>query len=91
MLKELISNRRFLVLFSLMFSIVCLLNVNYCILRSARNALVVADLGQGASSIPVFELCGTIRHAGFKFNRWLDLQFYQRLLETPLHPVDGSS
>jgi len=38
-----------------------------------------------------FELCGTIRHAGFKFKRWLDLQFYQRVLETPLHPVDGSS
>ena len=60
MLKELINNRRVLVLFSLMFSIVCLLNVNYCILRSARNALVVTDLGHGASSIPIFELCGTM-------------------------------
>jgi phosphinothricin acetyltransferase len=36
-----------------------------------------------------FEPCGTIRHAGFKFNRWLDLQFYQRLLDTPALPVDG--
>jgi AAA family ATP:ADP antiporter len=60
MLKELVINRRFLVLFSLMFSIVCLLNVNYCLLRGARNALVVTDLGQGASSIPLFELCGTM-------------------------------
>jgi len=60
MFKELLSNRRFLVLFSLMFGIVCMLNVNYCILRSARNALVVADLGSGASSIPVYELCGTM-------------------------------
>lgn len=60
MLKELTTNRRFLVLFSLMFGIVCLLNMNYCLLRSARNALVVVDLGQGASSIPIFELCGTM-------------------------------
>lgn len=47
-------------LFFLMFSIVCLLNVNYAILRSARNALAVADLGGGAGSIPWFELCGTM-------------------------------
>jgi AAA family ATP:ADP antiporter len=43
-----------------MFSIVCLLNVNYAVLRSARNALAVADLGGGAGSIPWFELCGTM-------------------------------
>ncbi len=60
MFKELTTNRRFLVLFSLMFGIVCLLNVNYCLLRSARNALAVVDLGHGASSIPIFELCGTM-------------------------------
>jgi L-amino acid N-acyltransferase YncA len=34
-----------------------------------------------------FELCGTIRHAGFKFDRWLDLQFYQLLLDTPSRPA----
>jgi len=45
-------------LFLLMMSIVGLLNVGYAILRSARNALVVADLGGGAQSIPWFELCG---------------------------------
>jgi AAA family ATP:ADP antiporter len=60
MLKELVTNRRFLVLFALMFGIVCLLNVNYCLLRSARNALAVVDLGHGASSIPIFELCGAM-------------------------------
>lgn len=48
------------ILFLLMFGIVCLLSINYGILRSARNALVVADLGKGASSIPIFELCGTM-------------------------------
>ncbi len=44
-----------------MFGIVSLLNVNYNILRSARNALVIADLGSGgAGSIPLFELIGTL-------------------------------
>lgn len=38
----------------------CLLNISYTILRSARNALVVADLGGGAGSIPWFELCGAM-------------------------------
>ncbi|HYR34076.1 MAG TPA: GNAT family N-acetyltransferase [Burkholderiales bacterium] len=36
-----------------------------------------------------FVHAGTIRHAGYKFGRWLDLAFYQLLLETPARPVDG--
>jgi phosphinothricin acetyltransferase len=32
---------------------------------------------------------GTIKQAGFKFGRWLDLAFYQLLLQTPDRPVDG--
>ncbi len=36
-----------------------------------------------------FVLSGTIKHAGFKFGRWLDLAFYQLLLKTPEQPVDG--
>lgn len=36
-----------------------------------------------------FEYAGTIRHAGFKFGRWLDLAFYQLILDTPAEPVDG--
>ena len=36
-----------------------------------------------------FESCARIRHAGFKFGRWLDLEFYQLILPTPEHPVDG--
>lgn len=36
-----------------------------------------------------FTHAGTIAQAGFKFGRWLDLAFYQLLLETPLAPVDG--
>jgi phosphinothricin acetyltransferase len=35
-----------------------------------------------------FTHAGTIRQAGFKFGRWLDLAFYQRLLDTPHQPVD---
>ncbi|MCA8986128.1 MAG: N-acetyltransferase [Planctomycetaceae bacterium] len=35
-----------------------------------------------------FVHAGTIRHAAFKFGRWLDLGFYQLLLDTPAHPVD---
>ena len=36
-----------------------------------------------------FSYAGTIRHAGFKFGQWLDLAFYQLILETPDEPVDG--
>ncbi len=36
-----------------------------------------------------FAHCGTVRHAGFKFGRWLDLAFYQRILATPANPLDG--
>jgi len=36
-----------------------------------------------------FTPCGTIRQAGFKFNRWLDLVFYQLILNTPREPRDG--
>ena len=36
-----------------------------------------------------FVHAGTIRHAGFKFGRWLDLAFYQLTLPTPENPVDG--
>jgi L-amino acid N-acyltransferase YncA len=32
---------------------------------------------------------GTVRQAGFKFGRWLDLGFYQLILPTPNAPVDG--
>jgi phosphinothricin acetyltransferase len=49
---------------------------------------------QNAASIALhkqfgFEHAGTIRHAGFKFGRWLDLEFHQLILKTPAQPVDG--
>ena len=34
-----------------------------------------------------FTHCGTIRQAGFKFGRWLDLAFYQLILPTPPNPI----
>jgi phosphinothricin acetyltransferase len=37
-----------------------------------------------------FEKAGEIRHAGFKFGKWINLSFYQRLLSGPANPVDGN-
>jgi len=36
-----------------------------------------------------FTHAGTMRQAGFKFGRWLDVGFWQLILETPAQPVDG--
>jgi L-amino acid N-acyltransferase len=36
-----------------------------------------------------FQHVGTLPQVGFKFGRWLDLAFYQLLLDTPADPVDG--
>lgn len=36
-----------------------------------------------------FKHVGTLPQVGFKFGRWLDLAFYQLLLQTPLQPCDG--
>ena len=36
-----------------------------------------------------FVFSGRIKHAGYKFSRWLDLDFYQLLLPTPSHPQEG--
>jgi phosphinothricin acetyltransferase len=49
---------------------------------------------ENAASIALHESlgfvhAGTIRQAGFKFGRWLDLGFYQLVLETPRMPRDG--
>jgi L-amino acid N-acyltransferase len=36
-----------------------------------------------------FQHAGTLPQVGFKFGKWLDLAFYQLILETPLNPVEG--
>lgn len=38
-----------------------------------------------------FEHVGTVRQAGYKFGRWLDLALYQLILDTPRHPRDGTA
>jgi len=35
-----------------------------------------------------FEFSGKIKHAGYKFGKWLDLSFYQLILNTPLNPKE---
>ncbi|MES2999765.1 MAG: N-acetyltransferase family protein [Pseudomonadota bacterium] len=57
--------------------------------------LIVAGIDtRNAASIRLHESAGfthagTIPHAGFKFDRWLDLDFYTLKLDTPSDPVDG--
>ncbi len=36
-----------------------------------------------------FQHAGTMLQVGFKFGRWLNLAFYQLILDTPKKPVDG--
>ncbi len=61
MLKKLLFpvKRNEWLIFGLMLFIVCLININFSVLRSMRNALVVADTGGSAAFIPYFELFGT--------------------------------
>lgn len=59
-----------------------------------RHLLVGAIDAGNRASIALHEglgFChaGTIREAGFKFGRWLDLAFYQLRLDTPAEPRDG--
>ena len=58
------------------------------------HVLVGAIDAQNAGSIALherlgFEHAGTLPQVGFKFGRWLDVAFYQRILATPAEPVDG--
>jgi L-amino acid N-acyltransferase YncA len=58
------------------------------------HTLVGAIDGDNQGSIAFHERLGfthtgTIRQAGFKFGRWLDVAFYQLLLDTPVTPQDG--
>jgi len=36
-----------------------------------------------------FTYAGTVRQAAYKFGGWLDLGFYQLILDTPANPSDG--
>lgn len=58
------------------------------------HAMIGAIDAENAGSIALheqfgFRHAGTLPQVGYKFGRWLDLVFYQLLLETPAHPVEG--
>jgi L-amino acid N-acyltransferase YncA len=58
------------------------------------HTLVAGIDSSNAASIALhraagFTSCGTVYEVGFKFGRWLDLEFWQLVLATPAHPVDG--
>lgn len=62
--------------------------------RDGRHTLIGVIDAQNAGSIRLhrslgFEAAGRLREAGFKFGRWLDVEFYQLLLATPTDPRDG--
>lgn len=59
-----------------------------------KHALIGAIDAENSGSIALhekfeFKSVGTLPQVGFKFGRWLDLVFYQLILETPDNPTDG--
>lgn len=65
-----------------------------CATTQNYHVMVAAIDRQNQSSILLHEKlgfthAGTIAQAGFKFGRWLNLAFYQLILQTPAQPVDG--
>lgn len=74
------------------------LQVMQALIAAARERGVHALIGgidaSNAGSIALhqrlgFQHVGTLPQVGFKFGQWLDLAFYQLLLDTPAQPVDG--
>ena len=74
------------------------ISVMQALIAAARQNDVHAIIGgidaTNAGSIALherlgFRHVGTLPQVGFKFGRWLDLAFYQLLLDTPRQPVDG--
>lgn len=62
--------------------------------QNGLHAMIGGIDARNAGSIALherlgFRNVGTLPQVGFKFGRWLDLAFYQLLLDTPAHPVDG--
>mgnify|MGYP001546189764 CR=1 FL=1 len=58
------------------------------------HALIGGIDSQNAVSIRLhqdfgFQHAGRLKQVGFKFGRWLDLDFYQLILDTPLRPIEG--
>lgn len=62
--------------------------------RAGLHTLVAGIDATNVASVALhsslgFRCCGTVREAGFKFGRWLDLEFWQLILPTPDEPADG--
>lgn len=62
--------------------------------RQSYHVMVAGIDAANSASIALheqlgFARCGVIHHAGFKFGRWLDLCFLQKMLRGPATPVDG--
>ena len=62
----------------------------------AQNKHVLVGVIDSANAVSIhlhqklgFQRAGTVRQAGFKFGRWLDIDLYQLTLNTPHQPVDG--
>lgn len=53
----------------------------------------VVDAGNAASIAlherAGFRRAGVLQQVGYKFSGWLDVVFYQLILPTPSHPIDG--
>ena len=60
---------------------------NYHMLIGGIDAANTASIALHRSS--GFSHCASIKQAGFKFGRWLDLEFYQLILSAPAQPIDG--
>jgi phosphinothricin acetyltransferase len=60
---------------------------NYHVLVGCIDSLNAASIAMHCAF--GFQHAGTIRHAGFKFGAWLDLDLYQLILRTPAAPADG--
>lgn len=65
------------------------------IANNREYATLVAGI-DGANEISIklherlgFEYCGVIKKAGYKFDKWLDLAFYQLDLRGPNMPIEG--
>jgi L-amino acid N-acyltransferase len=61
--------------------------------HQSYHALIGGIDSQNTASIALhksldFQHAGTIRQVGFKFHRWLDLDFYQLLLNTPSYLIE---
>jgi phosphinothricin acetyltransferase len=65
-----------------------------CATGQNYHAMIGVVDGSNTASVSLHERlgfirAGVIRQAGFKFGRWLDVEFFQLLLPTPGNPVDG--